>query len=218
MFIFCYVTIKISTMIKDLFTEICKRGCIIETKSKYPTDHLPKCLVTINDNIIKPECSRKFLAEFKISPIIPESVHLYFYCLSNKKMINGKLLYNGYRTTIIPECRCGRSTYDLIESKEHYHENMKLLDLITDYLYTNNLGNLWCGYPEIENDTLALYREKLKIKMILDFIDKGLFEFIHRLDRIFQIPKEIKLIIINMFIKLDNWHNVGISIDIFCSD
>lgn len=37
---------------KDLFTEICKRGCTIETNSGYPIDHLPKCLVTINNNLI----------------------------------------------------------------------------------------------------------------------------------------------------------------------
>ncbi len=81
------------TTIKDLFTEICKRGCTIETRSKYPTDHLPKSLVKINDDIIDPAYSNipavfhdnKVLGmpyyvnvSFKISSAIPGSVHIYF--------------------------------------------------------------------------------------------------------------------------------------------
>ena len=98
MFIYFDISLKISTMsfIKDLFTEICKRGCIIETKSGYLIDHLPKCLVTINDNI-KFVSKRDPQAEFKISSIIPGSVHVYFYFTQIKIVF----LEKNYYTTVI---------------------------------------------------------------------------------------------------------------------
>src|SRR3990170_4476467 len=78
--------------IQDLFTELCKRGCIIEIRRKYPTDHLPQCLVKINDDIINPAYSNipdvfhdnkihfsyPVNVAFKINSIIPGSVNIYF--------------------------------------------------------------------------------------------------------------------------------------------
>ena len=182
-------------MIKDLFTEICKRGCIIETKSGYPIDHLPKCLANYY-----PESNRKFLAEFKISSIIPSSVHMHFNIYTD----NQKRKH--YRSIVVPICRCGRNMYEFIDSQDHYIENMKLLDNITDYLYTGDHYNLYY-LNEIEKNTLACYKENLKTKMIKN-LNKGIFEFVYSVDGIF--PKELKLLIINMILKLDNWHNLGI--------
>ena len=63
---------------------------------------------------------------------------------------------------------------------------------------------------------LASYKGNLKIKMIQNFIDRGMLEYIRVFD-IFLPLSELKLLIINLFMKLDNWHNLGISIDFFCS-
>ena len=195
-YIFC-ISLKISSMsfLKDLFTELCKRGCIIETKSRNPIDHLPKCLANYY-----PESDRNFSAEFKISSIIPSSVHMDFKrWVDNQKRIH-------YRSIVIPICRCGRGVYELIDSKDHYIENMKLLDNITDYLYTGNHYNLYY-LNKIDKNTLACYKENLKTKMIKN-LNKGIFEFVCSVDGIF--PKELKLLIINMILKLNNWHNLGI--------
>ena len=88
---------------------------------------------------------------------------------------------------------------------------MKLLDLITDYLYTGRNYKIF-NLCEIKKDTLANYKENLKTKMTKN-LNKGTFEFVCEVDGIF--PKEIKLLIINMILKLDNWHDLGIFIDFY---
>ena len=213
-------------MIKNLFTEICKRGCLIETKSDYPIDHLPKCLVTVNDNLIEPRYNKQ--ADFMISSIIPGSNHLYFTKSLEKICINrgdNRSITEFFMTWINENLHLGK--IQLYESNDYrFHRiNMAQLDFVTHYLYTNGncsyksdlMGNIY-HVDEIGtfSHILPSYKENVRTKMISNLInDEGLFEFIRRIDYILLIPKEIKLFIMILFMKLDNWNNVGVQMNLF---
>ena len=204
----------------DLFTEICKHGCTIETKDRYPIDHLPKCLVTINNNIHSPELSQ--IMQFKISSIIPTSVHIYFF---NKDLMKTETeIVSGYQTGIKDKKSDNYWMIYLFITKDpsNHEKNIKTLDLLTHYLYTNgdhelfyqNESSITRNYPT--PDIITSHKENLKNKMIGDLLEKNILQYICVIDKFLQI-RELKLLIINTFMKLDNWHNVGISIN-FCSD
>lgn len=248
--------------IKDLFTEICKRGCTIETRSKYPTDYLPKCLVKVNDNIIDPVYSnipavfydnknfdRSYFVNvaFKISSIIPGSVHIYFVKQKRQKCEGycglrlGKMekQFTTYKAIM---CVDGYTNMFYIDKdiyiRKPYHEfdkgnNIEQFNYLTNILYsdtqilrkkfpsnqlniiTYDLDSDEYIYTNGKYDRVYL-QKNVKIKMIHNLINEGILEYI-RLFHKFFLPKEIKLLIINVFMKMDNWNNLGICID-FCSN
>ena len=208
-------------MIQDLFTEICKRGCLIEAKSDYPIDHLPKCLVKVNDNLIDPYHLTQ--ADFMIQSMISESIHLHFVKHSEEMhIINDKNIMVDYYKSLIKPGKWGWDTIILCQSNDlalaprgskplsYFHKkNMEQLDLLTHYLYTNS-------FIQPSSDILASYKKNVRTTMISNFInDEGLFEFLRRIDYTLLIPKEIKLFIMILFMKLDNWDNVGVHMNIF---
>ena len=204
-----HITIKMS-IIKDLFTEICKRGCVIETNSKYPIDHLPKSLVIINNNLIYDNGYTKSIAEFKMSSIIPKSIDVYF----------TKEDTEDYYLVVVWK-KWGHGVYKFYESDEYQEKNMEQLDFLTHYLYTNGgkdpeifyLNKGICkNHPS--RDTLVSYRENLKTKMIITLIEENILKHIQILHD-FYLPTELKLMIINMFMEINNWNNVGFFVGIF---
>ena len=155
---------------------------------------MPKCLITVNDNIIDPEYPDS-IVEFKIS-IIPESVDIYF---TNALKFNCYTTMTTYFIRIIIE-------FGLDGSDNYYEENMKQLD----YLYFKNNKNY--SY----SNTFAFHNKNLRTMMIGDLINKNILKYIRALDSILPIH-ELKLLIINIFMKLDNWDNLGMHIN-FCPD
>lgn len=202
--------------IKDILTELCKRGCMIEIKNGYPIDHLPKSLVTINDDIIDHRgcncsgncsiyCSK---VEFRISPIV-HNFSIYF--------------AKGMKPTVYRSTWCAVVHNEYIGYITHYLDClsdykiiMENLDFLTHHLYTCGDNKQHTLYV-IENgryiqqavspDAIIPYTENLKVKMISSLINEGILRYLQAIDNIF--PTEIKIILINMFIKLDNWHNIG---------
>ena len=100
-----------------LFADICKRGCIIETSTKYQyaTENLPKCLVLLDQNF-----SSKL--EFAIKSIIP-----------NDNNVN-IILYN------MREYYCKTKKYILRFNNNNYNE---ILNYIIFYVHANDPD--WIG-------------------------------------------------------------------------
>ena len=246
--------------IQNLFTELCKRGCTIETRSKYPTDHLPQCLVKINDDIIDPVYSEipavfhdnktnfsyHVNVAFKISSIIPGSINIYF--LKHKRQPNSD--YTGLRLgkmekpyvtykAIMRIDGYSNVVYidkDIYTSKP-YHDfnkgnNIEELDYLTNilhyetqiiknipsphFIFSSQLNVLIDAISENNihfSDTIL--HKNLKTKMIQNFINTGMLEYLRVLD-IF-LPTDLKLLIINLFMQMDNWDNLGIQMD-FCTN
>ena len=193
------------TTIKDILTELCKRGCMIEIKNGYPIDHLPKSLVTTNDNIIDPNYCDS-IVEFKISSIV-HNFTVYFVKLYNLYQSNWCRLYS--------ESSLNYYIVHNLDCKRDHKKIMENLDFLTHYLYTK--GNIQILYTitdgtliqnNIYPDTIISYSENLRAKMISSLIKDGILGYLQAIDNVF--PIEIKMIFINMFMKLDNWHNVGL--------
>ena len=179
-----------------LFADICKRGCIIETSSryKYATKHLPKCLILVNENSHRQR-------EFVIRSIIPNNKWVTFR-INNA----GVLIYVANEQYIF--------NFDI-----DYARN---LDFITSYLhyYDGNIlfipGNYFpCINQVIERvNTLALenkinYKQILKNKLIENLTELYLIKFMYLTSKMLSLP-EIKIVIVEILFKLDKWNNLEI--------
>ena len=185
------------TTIQDFFTEICKRGCLIETRSVYPIDHLPKCLVSVNDKF---PCEYPY-GEFKITSLISNSVtNIYF---------RSYLCINGYTVTTCGTHNSYYYSFFILPGNDFHKEIMNNLDLLTHQLYNNNFD---LSYPS--HDMLESYRKNIITKMISDFLDQNILLHLYVFYK-FLLPFELKFIIIIKYIKINNWHNVGISVNDF---
>ena len=194
--------------IKNILTELCERGCMIEIKSGYPIDHLPKSLVTMNDNIIDPRDTHAII-EFKINSMVND---FYVYFIKHKSGIYEStwcMLFNSEYTNYF--------THYFDCSNDYNNVTTKQLDFLTHYLYTRGDNRQQTLYvmrralllrQYVCPDAIIPYRENLKLKMIESLINDGILTFSQAIGNI--LPIEIKLIIINMVMKLDNWYNVGL--------
>ena len=191
------------TTIEDILTELCKRGCMIEITNGYSIDHLPKSLVTINNDIIGPSGNQWVVMGFKVSPIV-HNFSVYF-----TKHMDGI-----YESTW---CKIHRNYIThYIDCSYDYNIIMEKLDFLTHYLYTEyntqqqcifSVNNLLGRY--VSPDTIFPYTKNLKVKMISSLINDGILRYLQAIDNVMPII-EIKLTFINVFMKLDNWHNVGL--------
>ena len=165
-------------------------------------------MVTINNNINDHEIKKQRKIQFKISSPIPRSIGICFSWL---------VCSGGITLVCIIQNRWG-PFYVFFE--ENHERNMAQLDYLTDYLYTNSdysfiraNGERSVKIIPPSPDMLASYRENIKTKMIQSFINKGISDFMRVVNNI--LPKELILVIIDMFMKLDNWHNLGFSINFY---
>jgi hypothetical protein len=195
----------------DLFTEICKRGCIIEASSIYSVDHLPKCLAAKNNCIINP--NSEDLVEFSIRSIIPGNYSAY--CIKQYKQKKFNHMVAIYQKSGM--IWKGNINFDFSDPSNNKNAILQL-DLLTHYIYTNgNYGIALGGKPFIiyknnKYPDMSLCKNSIRSKMIQNLINQNILYYFHALEYIFPIP-EIKLVIIDMFIKSENWNTLGLSIN-----
>ena len=196
---------------ETLFTEICRRGCAVQTKSKYSTIHLPQCLVTIHDYIYMP----KHTVEFQMT-IIP--THRYSYiCFVKHESIKDR--YTAYLYNVM-ENHSLRNMFNVQNSKyfDFFPQNdrekeMKQLDLLTDLIYYSdtrywNMSSFNREPPIVfSSDNVAYYCKKtLKDTMITNLIELYAEKYVYITNMLSIV--ELRSIIINMLIILDGWHEL----------
>ena len=179
-----------------LFADICKRGCIIETSTKYEyaTKDLPKCLILVDENF-------PFGREFVIKSIIP-----------NDNLVIFRINY----AAVLIYIMAGRYIFRF--SDMDYARN---LDFITNYVYDSNRHELsenhFRGeyFDQLIQRTNTLgnisnYEQILKNKMIENLTELYLIKFMYLTSNIIYLP-EIKIVIVEILFKLDKWNNLEIS-------
>lgn len=184
------------TYTKKLFCEICERGLIIEVGKGCPVEHLPKCLISVNNDLPS--------FEFRINSIIPNGKSVHFVKILNEF---GKVY--AYIINIIG--------YMLSQPDDaaiyFYHREsfgIKKLDFLTNYVYRYNIEfDRIDLYAEPDENTINNYKKNLKIKMIQDMIELYMLKFMYFSSGILSIM-EIKIVIIEKLIKLDNWYDLEI--------
>ena len=201
------------TDISKFFVDICNRGCIIDTgtRYKYATKDLPKCLVLVDDEQID-------FNEFVIKSIIPNNN-----CVTFKKNYFAEYIY-------IIENHIFRF------NKMEYAKN---LDLITTYVHYNNkhalsqfqirgeyLDSLLIRHDLTREEyfdqliqhikiymrplgNIINYKQIIKNKMIENLTELYLIKFMYLATEILSLP-EIKIVIVEILFKLDKWDNLQI--------
>lgn len=173
---------------KKLFSEICRRGCFIETQKNYPIEHLPGCLVSTND---------KLIFDFKIRPIVPKINGMFAY-------FRKKHRENGYDVTVWIRNKYINISF-VANEPELYKHDLINLDFLIYYLYTYNKefdSNIQPGKE------IYKYILHLKSNMVQNLIELYLHKFMY-LTNILSII-EIKIVIVEAFIKLDKWYDLFI--------
>lgn len=194
-----------SDTIKDLFIELCKRGCTIIAIFNHDINHLPVCLVSTDDNMFNAD--NWYPIQFRIQSINSNSVYIDF-----KKCRFDGLYGNGFLDKYCIGFYNGENYQNVYSLKERSHnKNMKQLDLFANYLHTNGEYSLdyWCGnfYPKPDKE-LVDTKTLLKTKMIDQLISVGILEYTRAFNSI-SLISEIQSLILNIILELDNWHNLG---------
>lgn len=190
-------------LIRDLFIEICKRGCYIETKYKYDTSqYLPECMVVYNDHFVdensdENERYEHQLFNFKIK------------CLNGSPLYVGITKTRGYAskdfnyTANYISKRCS-----FIASEFKYFINFEELDCITHFLYMDAdvpyyWDSIYAKQTIIPRNIMNTYKLYLKGQMV-----KYLNKYLQIFYAMFLFS-EIKNIIIMNIIMIDKWNYIG---------
>ena len=180
-----------TTDINKLFADICKRGCIIKTSTKYEyaTKDLPKCLILADENIIP--------FDFMIKSIIPHDNSVIF------------------RENTRDSFRFTTQTYVAGFNDMVYNQ---ILDFSTYYVYGGNESDLFkvqykqqlfLNIPPVFEINMSNYKQILKNKMIENLTELYLIKFMYLTGDTLSLP-EIKIVIIETLFKLDKWNNLEI--------
>ena len=173
-----------------LFADICKRGCIIETSTKYEyaTKDLPKCLILINENF-------PFEHEFMIKSIIPNINRAIFGidCRGDYTYKIGILWFRFIYIYMIDT----RDLDFLIPYYVHYNNDK----------YVSQYHNRIYCVQSLEN--INNYKQILKNKMIENLTELYLIKFMYLTENMLSLP-EIKIVIIEFLFKLDKWDKLEI--------
>ena len=175
-----------------LFVDLCKRGCILSTSTKYEyaTKDLPKCLILVNENFL-------FEHDFVIKSIVSNNNYVTI-------GINGRAEYI---------CKSGIYWFHFNYSDMAYASN---LDLIAYYVHCGNeYGS--SPYQNLKDfvqviqctnmlsfENISNYKQILKNKMIENLTDLYLIKFMYLTNNMLSLP-EIKIVIIDTLFKLDKW-------------
>ena len=197
------------TYTKRLFSEICKRGLVIETGKGFSVEHLPQCLVSTNNELTD--------FEFKITSIIPNGEYVHF--IETLSYLSGKIL--GYRVNITLRSPGppGRFFHSMLKFESIYFDpneplenSMKYLDFLTFYVY--NYKNYHITSLDIQpwqNIIINTGKKNLKNKMIQDMIESYTPKIMYCCnDNSILSIIEIKIVIIDKLIKLDKWYDLEI--------
>ena len=196
--------------LKNLLTEICKRGCILETDDATLVTHLPKCLVSVKTLPLY-DNSLSLKPIFKIKSIVPTFVTISFI-----------EILDSYRIYVLKDYRTITFKFP-----RNYDEDMKQLDILVHYLYCNSLtlkssaGLMVYDYFDpiihINSPQIVLndYKKNVITKMINNLVELYLLKYLYINNNILSVT-EIKILIIDILMKLDNWNSLGIQL--ICSD
>ena len=181
---------------RNLFKEICRRGCVIEIQKKIDTylfvpnechtSHLPNCLISVSDE--------KPIFKFTINSII-----------SGGKPVCFTVYYNDTRIVYRAEISVNhhfRNFY--FTSDDDWKDDMVNLNILTHYVHAYN--DAFDLYAQPTQDVLDKYKIILKNKMIHNLTELYLQKFIYltRANYILSIV-EIKITIVETLVKLDKW-------------
>jgi hypothetical protein len=201
-----------SITIKDYFTEICKRNCVIETTNKFSTDHLPKCLATVHKfNIIENHTGKK--ADFIVRERNMSSYCIYF--IHNNNYARNLNIFDDY-SVLISKYGINSGPYN-ISNTNNFSKDIEQLDILTNFLHTKDNSSL--SYNDYTNSFIYTGKQIISqitlnkimlTKMINSLIKNHILIHICALYNIFEIA-ELRFLIINNIFKLSNWHNLGFS-------
>jgi hypothetical protein len=200
-----------------LITELCKRACKIYTTNSSLVSHLPKCLT--GNNFTTPNIfplNIDFI-DFKVTSVISEPIGVYFY----KNYLDAPETEPYYTATIykIVKTPIDNQPNSWLVNTTPYEfcfyagneNNESQLDFLVYYLYTNDKFKTFDDYHIDKNfptsNQLILYRSHLKITMINDLVKNHILIKMRVIDMFLQIS-DLKNLFIQLFIRLDNWHNV----------
>ena len=186
------IVLVMETYLKKLFTDFCNRGCIIDVREdlEYATEHLPKCLISINHNISDGDFIIKSIITSNTNYIIFRGVIKYIitkmivYCCSAKK-----------------GSKSFRFSFDLPDYCE-------LVDPIVYYVFNGKADKIDLGI-RLSEDRLGHYKKILKNKMIQNLTEMYLEKYLYFVRNMLPII-EINIFIIEIIIKLDKWYNLEI--------
>ena len=168
-------------IIKKLFVNLCKRGCIIVTRAnayEYATENLPKCLTLIHEIYSRYD-------DFVVKSIISNDKSISFERILYRPVcINSEVNYY---------CKLGLFSFNFDT------RNIQQLYWITQYI-NNDDNDLYL----MENK----YKTILKNKMIENLTELYLIKFMYLTSEI-SLP-EIKIVIVEILFKLDKWDGLEI--------
>ena len=185
--------VAMETHLKKLFTDFCNRGCIItelEEDLEYATEHLPKCLISINPNIT---CD-----DFVIKSIITSNTNYIIFQGVTKHKITKMIYYHCYT-------KKDGIVFPFSFELPRYYE---LVDSIVYYVFNSKDNKIDLGM-RLSEDMLGHYKKILKNKMIQNLTEMYLTKYLYFVRNMLPVI-EIDIFIIEIIIKLDKWDNLEI--------
>ena len=157
--------------------------------NEYHTSHLPKCLIFIY--------YKHPFFQFKINSII-----------SGGKPVRFGVHYSGEDVVYVAEIRMGYYFKQFSFSpNNNWEDDMVKLNLLTHYVYAYH--DAFDLHMEPTQDVLDKYKIILKNKMIHNLIKLYLQKFMYLIrDNYILSIVEIKIIIVEILIKLDKWFDL----------
>lgn len=191
-------------LVQNLFTEICKRGCYIETTYKCCTKYLPECLVVYNEYFVDENSDEDEWYDYK-------RYNFKIKCLKQSSLYVGiskskAYVFNSSKYDYFAHYLSKSPASIACESNNTI--NFGELDRITHYLYNDgDVPYYWNGIyskkPIIPINIMNTYKQYLRYSMTRS-LNKYLEVFY-----VLPLFKEIKSIIITNMIMIDNWNSVG---------
>ena len=172
----------------EIVTEICNQGCHIEVMDEYSlvVSYVPRCLISIKN---------RNHTIFTIKPLTLKEKSEKKYIEFNRWLWNQHYMwtFSFFENSAIFGWTCCDNKNDLDDAFKFvathmYHGNI-------NRMHTNNI------YPNIIDDCKKILRNE----MVRNLSELYLMKF---MDLANKIPVEVKIIIVEMLLKLDKWNNL----------